>query len=346
MLPPPPPHFLNNAAESVRRLVYQAGVNAADKAEILSHFLENVGTGRTLLPEDPTLDPGKVLRDLRLPQELLNSLSTMLQALGFSWQEDTLEETFGDESWIVHRLTLTTASVSFLIHIPKSILDRNSPKDREAVDYIRHGFPSGARVWMISEGLDALKLAFKNIFETWENHGSILVRFIPWTNIQEMQASIANGITPGKRQIFLKQIFAVNLPTAGSTHIATFTLDENERTKLSEILRKQAKNAPQGFKGYFVQLLNSSRLPSNLQTERVAALSGTHADARALINWAIDMGTNPERKSHAVLAELIECMIDNVGLEDKTFLYGLVSQKPLIVDLEALDEFRSAHDLK
>src|SRR5262245_2365636 len=147
--------------------------------EIASRLVQQTGTTIGALRSDPAVNPMDVLLDLRLPKNLLDRISPILEALGFKCDESTLTFPFGEDRKI-HRLQTNGGLELFLVYIPKWILERNGTIDKAAVDYIYHYFPAGTRVYLISEGVDVLKTAFEGQFATWRQAFNINVLLVPW----------------------------------------------------------------------------------------------------------------------------------------------------------------------
>jgi len=316
-------------------------------AEAVGGLLQQTGAGAAASPlrRDSALDPGTVLLDLRLPASVLEMLSPILKLLGFELDEYTLEDTMGlGDQRKVHRCRLDGVLELFLIHIPKWILERNGNNDRAAVDYLRHSFSEGARVYVISEEVDALKIAFKGTLTAWRVQGKINAVFIPWELLQDLQRETfpVQVLTPSKRQGYLKLIFELDDVIEPGKPAASMALDDTETKQFIAILVKKAGTSGLEYKAYFSDLIKNSNLPMNWQTERIAALVGNpETDASNLVKWAVAAGTNTSigRQSHTVLAELMQRLMDAVGLEDQKILKRWVVNKPLISDQAARDAF-------
>ena len=319
-------------------------------------ILEQTAVRGGVIPSDPTLDPVQVLKDLRLPPELQKSVIPVLTAFGFEHDEWALNDPQGfEDPCPVNRFWRMPAQKSFLVHIPKWILVRNSVLDRMAVDYIRHFFEARAQVYLISsdersrwlEGVDILKTAFEVKFETWRAESKINVILIPWSKFEEMQteASKPAGVPPAKLQTYWNVVFKLGPPAKP----AKIDLTPDEREQLVEIFVTQAKHAPQplGFAGYFRELIiKDSNLPEEWKENRIAALVGIpKTDAGNLIDWALDTGKNKNdgRHSYTVLAEILDPLMAKAGPDDLKFIKGLVLQKPLLLDQAARDAFCAKH---
>lgn len=295
-----------------------------------------------------SLDPMNVLVDLRPPANILEILTPILQSLGLSWEEITLEDNvagMGDQRKI-HRCRLNGTLEFFLAHIPNWILERNSGADRAAVDFLRHSFSEGGRVYIVSEGINNFKIAFSGTFLAWKQQSKINALLIPWSTLQELKERIAASpaITSNQRAHYLRLVFSLDeLGTAkGSASPATLT--DPEKKQFAAILAKQASDFALGSKGYFTDLLKNTNLPKPWEEARIAALSGiSGSDANDLAEWATTIGTNTKegRQAYTVLAEFIEHMMGGVGLEDQKTLKKWALNKPLILTQPARDAFHA-----
>jgi hypothetical protein len=301
---------------------------------------------------DPTLDPIAVLSDLRLPDEVLEMVAPVLQGLGFSLEAITLSDTLGfNDTRQIHRCRLNASVDFFLAHIPSWILERNTKNDRAAVDFLRHSFNQGGRVYIVSEGVESLKIAFIGTFEAWRQQSQITAHLIPWNLLKELKETITAGqaLTPAQRTTYLKIVFKLDGgPGPGAPPAANAALNDSERKELATILAKQASGHALGTKGYYSALLKNSNLPQGWVDARIAALGGVpEADATALVQWAVDTGTNTKdgRQSHTVLAELIENLMMDVGLEQQKVLKQWALNKPLILTQAARDAFQQKYPL-
>jgi hypothetical protein len=316
----------------------------------LGRLLDQTAAKGGVIPSDPTLDPVQVLKDLRLPPNLQQSFKQILTALGFEMDECMLDLSAFDEPRSAHQFWMTSGPKLFLIYIPNWILERNSETDRMAVNYIRQFFPTEARIYLISEEVTDLKMAFMETFKTWRLQGKINVILIRWSKFKEMQAEASQptGVLPAKRQSFLRLVFELDQLPEDGPQAAKIDLTPKERQQLVDIFVSQASAAPQalGVKGYFISLIKTSNLPKKWQTNRIAALSGDpENDARDLINWAVTMGRNTDRPSYSVLAELLEVLMDSVG-SDQVFISKIILTKPLLFDENAKQQFCIKYPVK
>ena len=214
-------------------------------------------------PGNSTLDPIQVLKDLRLPENLQKGFKAIFTAFGFEMSECTLESGF-DEPRSANQFWMTSGQKLFLIHIPNWILERNSETDRIAVSYVFRFFPTEARVYLISEEVIDLQMAFLDNFESWRLNSNINVILIPWSKFKEMQTETSKpaGLSPAKRQAFLRLVFKLDQLPKDGFESAKLNLTPEERQTLIDIFVTQAKNAPKsvGLEGYFINLIDSSNI--------------------------------------------------------------------------------------
>ncbi|HEX4632066.1 MAG TPA: hypothetical protein VH188_13995 [Chthoniobacterales bacterium] len=287
---------------------------------------------------EPTPDPMAVLVDLRLPSNILETLAPILQGLGFSWDEVTLTDNVGfNDQRKITRCRLNDALECFLAYIPSWILERNTKADNAAVDFLRHSFDAGGRIYIVSEGVQSLKIAFIGTFQSWRQQSQITAHLLPWNLLQELKDAMAAGqaLLPLQRTNFLKIVFKLDQPGIGGGPAVAATLNDAERKEFAAILAKQASGYALGPKSYYSDLLRTSNLPQQWEDQRIAALGGLpEADAAALVQWAINTGRNTKegRQFYTVLAEFVGRMMETVGLEDQKTLMRWVLTKPLIFD--------------
>jgi hypothetical protein len=106
--------------------------------------------------------------------------------------EDDLPDPYFGPDW---RVTVTTHRTRqgddriYLLHIPKTILQRATQRSRESISYLEgilRGQPPKFRVLIFSVGLERIDKAFKAMFDDWSG-ANFVVDFVPWGYVKDLK---------------------------------------------------------------------------------------------------------------------------------------------------------------
>jgi len=110
-------------------------------------------------------------------------------------------------------------------------------------------------------------------------------------------------------------------------------LSHQEIGGIVNILTTQAMNYVDGIENYFKKIIRDANLPQAFKMER---LSGWQANpqynARALVDWAISKGGNPEDTRYTTLGTVLEIVLPGLGVNDSRWIAALIVARHLYRD--------------
>jgi V8-like Glu-specific endopeptidase len=117
---------------------------------------------------------------------------------------------------------------------------------------------------------------------------------------------------------------------------------------LVRILRDHAITETNGSdpKSFFIDLINKSILPKEWKAGRFGRLRGVpESDARNLILWAINQGTNRSDSRFTTLGSLLKPLLPQLGVEDSNFVVALITKYELYQGKSARQELEMAYQI-
>jgi len=106
-----------------------------------------------------------------------------------------------------------------------------------------------------------------------------------------------------------------------------------ETEALVEILADQAATSFAGPQRFFKDLVSRANLPRNFRAAVAGVWTGdTSVDARALLSWASQRGTNPTDPSVTVLGALLKGLLPDLGLEQRAEVSAIIYRRQLFND--------------
>ena len=123
-------------------------------------------------------------------------------------------------------------------------------------------------------------------------------------------------------------------------------LTKKETNDLVDILSRQAANAPMniGSKGYYNILIQSASLDPSHRSTRIGGLIGDpESDARSLLQWADNQGTNRADPRYTTLGSLLEELLPDVGTEDANLIVSIILARNLYRDPELVKGLQSGY---
>ncbi len=120
----------------------------------------------------------------------------------------------------------------------------------------------------------------------------------------------------------------------------------DDRKRLTKFIAGQSNISPVGVTRYFENLVRTTPLPPEFKQQKIGTFTGQGPfDAVSLVDWAEDIGTNPQEKSWTTLGSMLRTMLESnaIGLEGVTLLAGIIESYNLCVEGPARVQFRSAY---
>lgn len=116
-------------------------------------------------------------------------------------------------------------------------------------------------------------------------------------------------------------------------------IKSQDKERIVALLADQAVDAAVGSNPFFKDLIEQLKFPRSVHINRIGALTGSaDYDARALVKWAEDYGTNPNDNIPA-LGSIILSMLSQSGVEKATTLAAIIASYRL-VPRDKLDALR------
>jgi V8-like Glu-specific endopeptidase len=119
-------------------------------------------------------------------------------------------------------------------------------------------------------------------------------------------------------------------------------LSFKDKAALTKFLAKRANLSGLNSDAYFKYLVTRSDFEENLKLGGSGGYNGiVTVDAQRIVDWAVGVGTNPKDQNQALGTILLPVLGDDIGLEDCTFVaglivaYGLAQSDSDIVDLRS-----------
>lgn len=124
-------------------------------------------------------------------------------------------------------------------------------------------------------------------------------------------------------------------------------MEHRDSEALIKILAKQATFAPVGPQAFFRNLVLQANLPESFVMQVIGIWTGNpDIDARSLVQWANNQGTNPQDPRFTVLGSLVQPLLPNLGLETVGTIVSLILHYRLYRDGAVLKELPIQYDLE
>ena len=120
-------------------------------------------------------------------------------------------------------------------------------------------------------------------------------------------------------------------------------LTQDDTNQLVDILSSQAAFAPinLGSRGYYRNLIQSANLRPSHRSTRIGGLTGDpEFDARSLLQWADNQGTNRADPRYTTVGSLLEELLPDVGTEDANRIISIILARNLFRDPALVDELQ------
>ena len=112
-------------------------------------------------------------------------------------------------------------------------------------------------------------------------------------------------------------------------------LTHDDIESLTAILEEQAlaNSVSMGEKGYYRNLIQQTNMPSNWKSRRIGALVGSFdLDARELLLWADNQGSNTADMRYSTLGSLLEKVLPDLGGENAQLTAAIILARKLYRD--------------
>jgi V8-like Glu-specific endopeptidase len=123
-------------------------------------------------------------------------------------------------------------------------------------------------------------------------------------------------------------------------------LDFNAREKLVERLAKWSSLGTPDGPDYFKFLVKQANFDDDLRSDGLAGYVGNAKyNAQRLVEWAVGIDTNPQDRNKALGSILLPMMRGGIGLEDRTFIAGMIITYRLVQSEATLQELRARYQI-
>jgi hypothetical protein len=248
---------------------------------------------------------------------VLLSISVFLAREAFNRAKDYLLEKITREDWrIAH----------------------NFEWDEQLVENVRSAtFFGSVMPWAIAPGLALAALILAKFFIGW---GLLLILAAVMVAAIMLQATLRNRL-----RIAIPVPANTRPPGAGGVPSIPRPPLQVDRMKhesvelLAEILADRA--LVQGGKDYFRDLIAGANLPTEFKRQRQEGWSGqVLTDARQLIQWADNVGVNPNDPKLTTLASILWSELKGVGPDKAAPIAAIIITEKLIRDRRMMEDFK------
>ncbi|HJU74141.1 MAG TPA: serine protease [Gemmatimonadaceae bacterium] len=119
-----------------------------------------------------------------------------------------------------------------------------------------------------------------------------------------------------------------------------------EHRRLTQFLADQATTSPIGVTRYFEDLVRRTPMPKGFKQQRIGTFTGQAPfDARALLEYAETLGTNPEERSWTTLGSMLRTILESnaIGLEDMALIASIIESHALCAEGPDRTAFRNTY---
>jgi len=123
-------------------------------------------------------------------------------------------------------------------------------------------------------------------------------------------------------------------------------LSYKDKATLTKLLAKWALRSGLDSDAYFKYLITRSDFDEDLRLGGSGGYQGIiNVDAERIVDWAIGVGTNPRDRNQALGTILLPLLGDDIGLEHRTFVAGLIVAYGLVQSGSEIDELRARYQI-
>jgi hypothetical protein len=123
-------------------------------------------------------------------------------------------------------------------------------------------------------------------------------------------------------------------------------LSYKDKAILTKLLANWALRSNLTSDAYFKYLVQRSDFGEDLRLGGSGGYTGNiNVDAQRIVDWAIGARTNPEDRNQALGTILLPLLGDDIGLEDRTFVAGLIVAYSLVQSDSDIEELRSRYQI-
>jgi V8-like Glu-specific endopeptidase len=124
------------------------------------------------------------------------------------------------------------------------------------------------------------------------------------------------------------------------------TIPDSEVDALVDLLVRKAVTDPHGAESFFRRVVEGANLPWRFR-ESLTKIGRDHPrnDARTLVQWAINQGSNQKDPHYTTLGSLLHAVLPELGFEDSAYVVALVSCYRLYLDEELLSKLEMAYQV-
>ncbi len=226
----------------------------------------------------------------------------------------------GDPCWL-HVAVNGGFSIS-LLHLEAQLL--GEPTYKDAIGSLWWLFQPEEKVRVVSKECQNLHPTFRLMWRGWTQRG-VETEYAEWADVSSLQA-LKGTQRAGMVSVAFR--FPQNVKPLAAPRVASDLMQDSGRiSTLVTIMAEMGRNSGSVTVNAWINgLLAAGGLPTQLRDERVEWGNNYPTASRAMIEWLLAKGRDPDRKGYFYLATVLEPWTEGIGADKKAQVLEILSR--------------------